>query len=203
MTPDERSVHVTGEVFNHRLLWFTAQTLVARAREQREGSYHGYLGAVLFSYFAFEAFLNFLGSKIAPETWAQEKTFFSKPPFRGAHGKLRFLAEKTKCELDPRSRPWITLKQLTAARFAVTHAHAENVDEVFLAPSVEELPTHKPPILFRYGEPEFAERILEDAEHAADQLCQAALASDFDLSPHSRYAFKGTMWAQGGWLPAE
>ncbi|HET8761246.1 MAG TPA: hypothetical protein VFN94_09265, partial [Nitrospiria bacterium] len=78
-----REAHITGEIFNHRLLWHTAESLAERGRENEEGSYHAFLASVLFAYFAMEALLNFLGSRLAPEVWAKEKEFFSTKPYRG------------------------------------------------------------------------------------------------------------------------
>jgi hypothetical protein len=182
----------------------TAESLADAARKTEEGSYHGFLASVLFSYFAFEAFLNFLGYRIATDQWKNERTFFSTDPYRGTFGKLRFLAEKCQVNIDLKQRPWSTLKELSTARYAVTHAHLDRVDQVVRAATAAELPSHVPPVIFRYGERDFAELVLADVEAAGDQILQAAIARGADeIDPHGPKAFRGMMWHQGGWLAAE
>jgi hypothetical protein len=73
--PAEYEAHLTGEIFNHQLLWHTVQSLLERGADDEEGSYHTNLAAVLFAYFAFEGFLNFLGEGVAKKQWQDERQF--------------------------------------------------------------------------------------------------------------------------------
>ena len=200
MSESHYSAHLTGEVYNHRLLWHTVESLAARAREQQEGSYHAYLAAALFSYFAFEAFLNFLGDRVAHDAWGREREFFSKDPYRGTYGKLRYLSEACGYTMDATKRPAKSLQELAKARFAVTHARSETIDEVFRAAKSADLPMNKDPVLFAYGEPEFADRLISDVEAVADALLARAIMKEGeDVFPGPR-AFQGMIWQQGGHL---
>ncbi len=50
--------HLTGEFLTHRTLWLTAQRFLAAGMGEPKGSFYPLLAATVFSYFAFEAFLN-------------------------------------------------------------------------------------------------------------------------------------------------
>jgi hypothetical protein len=202
MSSESYAARITGEIFSHRLLWHTAQSLHKRASKEPSGSYHGYLAAVMFTFFASEAFLNFLGEKVAPDEWSQERDVFSKDPYRGTYGKLRLLCERLK--LKPGSnRPWSSLEELAEARFAVVHARPDRVDQVFKASRPEDVPTHRDPVIFAYGEAAFATRVMDDAEEVADQLMTAALAAGYRLDAHGPRAFRGMTWHQGGHVARE
>ena len=50
-----------------------------------------HISAMLLAYLTYEAYINFLGDRFASETWRDEKEFFSKKPYQGLEGKLKFL----------------------------------------------------------------------------------------------------------------
>ena len=65
----------------HRLLWECClrQSEVAEiARKDKSGPLYFELSAMLMAYFTYEAYLNFLGERVAPEAWKDERTYFTE-----------------------------------------------------------------------------------------------------------------------------
>src|SRR5690606_33857575 len=111
--------HLTGEHFTHRYLWHCSLTLDAQASREEGGSAAFELAALLFVYLAFEAYLNYLGPRVCPEEWKDERKSFgaeSKNRFRGTLGKLRLVADRTGLVLDTGTRPYQTIAELDRRR---------------------------------------------------------------------------------------
>ena len=85
--------------------------------------------------------------------------------------------------------------QLLASR----DSHLGN-DEVFRAVNSADLPTNKDPVMFAYGEPEFAYRVITDVEAVADALLSQAIAKEGEDAFPGPRAFHGMIWRQGGHL---
>ncbi len=47
------------------------------------------LSAMLMAYLTYEAYLNFLGTRVTPSDWENEREFFRKAPYKGTEGKLK------------------------------------------------------------------------------------------------------------------
>ena len=77
---------------------------------------------MLLAYMTFESYVNFLGDRLAPEIWVEEKSFFNKKPYKGLEGKLKFLFEKLKIEPPPKGeRPYQTFQKLNQLRTYLAH----------------------------------------------------------------------------------
>ena len=115
------------EVFNHRILWTTAQKNLAKSRESTNDALYFALSAMLMMYFSFEGYLNWLGHLIAPEVWKIEKDFFNKPPYQGTLGKYLFLSKVLILESPDNSKaPFQTVKDLQQLRDRAVHPRAEH-----------------------------------------------------------------------------
>ena len=114
------------EIYNHRILWMVAErNLQTATSSQKEATFHA-LGAMLLHFFAFEGYLNWLGNRIAPEVWKEEKEFFSRPPYRGSLGKYRFLAKVVRLPVpDVSHGPFQTAKDLLKLRDMAVHPKAD------------------------------------------------------------------------------
>jgi hypothetical protein len=44
---------------------------------------------MVFGFQTVEAYLNFVGERLAPEIWDDERNYFRREPYRGWDGKLR------------------------------------------------------------------------------------------------------------------
>jgi hypothetical protein len=82
-------------------------------------------------YFTFEAYLNFVGSSVEPAAWKDERKFFSKKPYRGTQGKLKFLCKKYQIKLNPNKRPYLTVREAGWLRDCLAHGKPDRyVSEV-------------------------------------------------------------------------
>jgi len=89
------------------------------------------LGAMLLYFFAFEGYLNWLGNRVAPEVWQEEREFFSRPPYQGGLGKYRFLAKVVRLPAPDASQgPFQTAKDLLKLRDMAVHPKAEAGDRL-------------------------------------------------------------------------
>jgi hypothetical protein len=74
---------VEEEIYTHEYLWRSASMLVEKAEAEEQASYHLLLPALMMSFLAFEAFVNFCGFVLLPELWREEKRHFKgKRPSR-------------------------------------------------------------------------------------------------------------------------
>lgn len=84
------------------------------------------LSAMFLFFAAFEGYLNWLGSRVAPEVWKDERQFFSRSPFQGTLGKYRFLATIIHISNpDPSQGPFQTANDLLELRNMVAHPKTE------------------------------------------------------------------------------
>lgn len=114
------------EVYNHRILWATAQKNLAKSRESEDDALYFALSSMLMMYFSFEGYLNWLGHLIAPEVWEMERDFFKKPPYQGTLGKYLFLSKVLVLESPDKSKaPFQTVKDLQQLRDRAVHTRVE------------------------------------------------------------------------------
>ncbi|MGR8998515.1 MAG: hypothetical protein ACU88J_05645 [Gammaproteobacteria bacterium] len=122
----EQEPNQTFETYNHRILWRAAEGNLRQATSSTGDAKFFALGAMFLFFAAFEGYLNWLGTRIAPEIWQVERQFFSRSPFQGTLGKYRFLA-KILClpNPDPSQGSFQTAKDLLELRDMVAHPKAE------------------------------------------------------------------------------
>jgi hypothetical protein len=102
---------ITGQGFSHQYLWNCATTLLTQPETKSPKDMHFEMAGMVMAYFTFEAYLNFVGSSVEPAAWKDERNFFSKRPYRGTEGKLKFLCEKYQIKLNPDKRPCLTVRE--------------------------------------------------------------------------------------------
>lgn len=189
--------HVEGENLNHRLLWFIVRRQLEHGQAKPAGAYHDDLVAMVFALHSMEAYLNFIGERLAPDVWSKEREYFSKAPYRGFAGKMKKVLELVQLEEPPRDvRPYSTvwlLKNLRdqiahpkTERYAFTAQHApDDIKALYVAP-FQGLVTH-----------ENAEMAYEDIEKFADTIHDRARARLRDIIVGSK-AFRGPLSLGGG-----
>ena len=169
----KQKAKVVGEYFTHNTLWRTAKRFLDDGRAEPKGSFYPFLASVVFAYFAFEAFLNTALREVDPDTWKNERRFFSRGKYRGGTmGKFRFLALKSGAPFDVSSRPVQTLVEMTRARNFLAHARVDEYDVVVAAERLDD-PKWVQGKLDQYSSEHFATRAIEDIEKAADALVTA------------------------------
>jgi hypothetical protein len=116
---------VSAQFYTHKMLWIAAR-LHHDAGARDLGMYpYLYLSSQILCYFTFEAYLNFLGERLFPETWAKEQEVFSEDPYRGTLGKFDFISERIGFSAEKGKRPYQTLKTLHDLRKQVVHGRTE------------------------------------------------------------------------------
>jgi hypothetical protein len=115
------------EIYNHRILWTTAQKNLNSSRTSKDDSLYFALSAILMMYFAFEGYINWLGNLIAPDKWDNEREFFSRSPYQGTLGKYLFLSEHLSLPTPNKSDgPFQRVKDIQRLRDKAVHPKAES-----------------------------------------------------------------------------
>src|SRR5947209_6836825 len=137
-----------GENLTHRVLWQCCLRQAEIARKIEKGRKYFDLTTMLMAYFAYEAYLNFVGSRVAAADWANERAFFAKPPYQGTEGKLQRIV--VVCGLPAVSkgaRPYQTIEHLARLRDLIAHAKPDRYEREIEHSVDEERPMFGPYLL--------------------------------------------------------
>jgi len=129
-----------GEEYLHKDVWRVVQRQLDYAETNPQGALYDDLVAMVFAFHAIEGYLNYVGEKIAPDLWRDEKTKFSE---NGVTGKLAAICER--CGLgspDYGKSPYGTLSELKKLRNAMAHPRTRKTG------GTVEYDERKPPPLF-------------------------------------------------------
>jgi hypothetical protein len=169
-----RNVRVSGEHYVDLELWHTATYLLDIGANRTRGQSHPLLAASVFAFFAFEAYLNEVGRRLAPDVWTKERTFFAKGKYQGTLGKFRYLSELTGYHYSASRRPFQTVRHLATVRDKLAHGRVETFDVRTSLKRADSVGTT--PRLREWGELSFAKRAVADIKALADGLMAAAKA---------------------------
>lgn len=123
-----------GEELTHRLLWEIVEVHSKEALARQEGWFYPSVVARVFAYHTVEAYLNYVGERIAPEIWKDERKYFQKDPYRGALGKLRQVMDLVALDWTPNDRPLKTILELKEIRDMIAHGRPEKLEGEKLHP---------------------------------------------------------------------
>ncbi len=114
------SIHITKErqLITYSDFWNTSKFLLENGQSKESGSYYQFLGSLIFSAFAFEAFLNHIGEYLFT-SWPRLERQLSH------HAKLALIAEKLDFNVDYGTMPWQIIPQLFGFRNKVAHGKNE------------------------------------------------------------------------------
>ncbi len=113
---------VEEEIYTHEYLWRSSSTLLNQ--NDPDLSYHHLLPALLLSFMAFEAFINFLGIVLLPNLWKDEKTNFKG---KGIEGKINEIVSMLPQFTWKKGQyPYQRIKQLEAFRGLVAHGNVNS-----------------------------------------------------------------------------
>lgn len=166
---------VEGERFLHKDLWRVVERQLDHAAAIPRGAFYDDLVAMVFALHALEAYLNFVGERIAPETWKDEREYFRKEPHRGFDGKVRKVLELVGIaeplrDVRPYSTVWLLkdLRDLIAhgksIRFSGVVEHGMDEDPSLFQSPLRDVVTH-----------ENAQRARDDVRAFADTIHAAAI----------------------------
>jgi hypothetical protein len=112
---------VSEEVYTHEYLWRAAKVMAEESESSERNALYFRITALLMSYLAFEAFINFLGQILFPEVWANEKEAF-KGKGDVVEAKISKLTEKlVNFEWRKGAEPYQKIKRLKDFRDMVIH----------------------------------------------------------------------------------
>ena len=138
---------VEGERFIHKELWRVVMRQLDHAKRVPAGAFYDDLVAMVFAFHALEAYLNYVGGKLAPNIWKDERNYFRKEPYRGFHGKIRKLFELAGLPEPARdTRPYSTVWLLKDLRDLMAHGKVEKISDVFDHSRDEESPWVQTPL---------------------------------------------------------
>jgi hypothetical protein len=115
-----------GEYVTYKLLWAVAQHQVEHSEQQPRGSDFDRIAAMIFAFFALEAYLNFILEKLAPDVWKAERSYFRGAGFLGKLKKVSQLAKMPAPDFG--SDPYGTIRLLEKFRNDMVHAHTEKLE---------------------------------------------------------------------------
>lgn len=116
-----------GEEISHRVLWGVVKEQVKEGLERKQGWFNPSVVARVFAYHTVEAYLNYVGERIAPEIWQDERNYFRKEPYRGALGKMRKVMDLVGILWTPDDRPLKTVLELKQIRDLIAHGKPEKL----------------------------------------------------------------------------
>ncbi len=161
------------QTYTHRVLWECVKRQLEKAKEKPAGSFYFWLSAMVMGYMVFEAYLNYVGETLAPEEWDEERTFFSKAPYKGSQGKLQFLLDRYGINsFDKSTRPFNSVFALKSIRDEIAHAKPHHEEQTVTHPSNVIAPFTRPWLQNRVNEKE-ATRLLDDLEIFINSIHQS------------------------------
>lgn len=98
--------------------WNTSRFLLENGKRDERGSYYQFLGSLVFSAFAFEAFLNHIGEHLY-SSWPELERKLSH------RAKLALIAERLDFTVSYGRQPWQTIPKLFGFRDKVAHGKNE------------------------------------------------------------------------------
>lgn len=127
-----------GRELLHRHLWEIVEEQAGIAAEREREWFRPTLVAMVFAFHTVEAYLNYVGEKLAPDIWADERNYFRKESYRGWEGKLRKVLELVGIAWTPDERPLKTTLELRDLRDLIAHGKSERLQGELLHDSIDE-----------------------------------------------------------------
>ena len=114
---------VVEEVYTHEYLWRAATAIAARLDADAEDTHHLALPALLATFLAYEAFVNFCGHVLLPEVWKREKENFKG---KTLEHKVKIIASNLPMFVWRKGeRPYETIRSLSAFRNLIAHGKVQ------------------------------------------------------------------------------
>jgi hypothetical protein len=182
-----------GEHLLHRLLWNVVQDHSERVRELEREWFEQSLVAMVFAFHTVEAYLNYVGERLVPKIWEDEREFFRHKPYRGFDGTLRKVLELVGLSWVSEETPLKTILELKELRDLIAHGKPEKLKGEFVHPLGTEAPALTSTIRQMVTPKEKLEKVLREVE---DTLCQIHSLAKAKIKPDDvwfgNHPFQGT-----------
>jgi hypothetical protein len=188
---------IRGVYYTDVQLWLTARRLRAIGKSLPVGSFHPNLAAWTFGFFAFEAFVNEMGSRLDPDVFRTKETERAFFKTRGETGsslqKFGYLSEITGHNYRIDRGPYQAVLALAAIRDFLAHARSEEYAVTTKAKFADMTSLKHQAEMLKWGDGQFTDEALKNIEALADDFMKAVKASpDHEHLVVDRYsAFDG------------
>ena len=143
--------------------WHTSRIFLQLGIENPKGSYHQFLGSIVFTAFALEAFLNHVGESLFV-SWPDLEKLTPK-------GKINVITEKLQIDVNYGEVPWQVVPEIFGVRNKVGHGKTELLqDEQML--SVDSYDELMGEILRAPWQQSATRENAEKARERVEQLCK-------------------------------
>lgn len=127
----ETTIRKHGEVRTFVTLRYSSWCLLDRAKEKRDGWFYECMASLVFSAFAFEAYLNHVGSRSC--------SFWNSIERISYRDKITVLADLFEFDADFGKRPFQTIGELFGMRNLLAHGRTEYVDKTFTVTAIPDI----------------------------------------------------------------
>jgi len=149
-----------GEHYLHRVLWNIVQRQLDFAKNNKRGSTYDCIVVMTFTFLTVEAYVNFIGERLAPDLWKIERKHFKRT---GILGKIAKVVELCGIEiLQDNKEPYQTILSLKKFRDLISHIKPKKVTIYEEHPVGVEIDPFRAPF-------EGFTINIENAEHCAKQ----------------------------------
>jgi hypothetical protein len=173
-------IQVNEEIYTHEYLWRSSTKLLDLATDD---SYHYLMPSLLMSYLAFEAFINFCGYAVLPETWKNEKEHFKG---KGIEGKIEEIVDLVpEFKWNKGTPPYQTVRKIADYRDMM--AHGKVVASSYTAEE-KEIGSH-----FRYDhdwDKYLTQEFVKKARDCIQSFSELLLIELREVSDHPHLIFK-------------
>ncbi|MDP3553082.1 hypothetical protein [Methylocystis sp.] len=160
-----------SEEYLHKAAWSVVKRQLQRAETERRGALYDDLVAMVFAFHSFEGYLNYVGEKIAPDLWKDEKHAFRSDIYK----KLKAICELCNIDRPDKSkRPYSTIQALQTLRDRMAHPKTHRAKGETKFVEGEEPEIFSPTLLDTLVSHESALQARDDVREIADLIHPAA-----------------------------
>ena len=158
----------------HRTVWRVVIRQIEYAEANPTGALYDYLVAMVFALHSIEGYINFLGERVAPELWEDERA-----TFKGASltEKLKVVCERCGIGAPPKGkRPYSTVLELKGLRDKIVHPKTQTIKRSIGFDADHPPPLFAESLLATLVSPQKALRARDDVKRIVHELHNAAVA---------------------------
>lgn len=160
-----------GEALPHRFLWEIVEEQAKLASDREREWSKPALVAMVFAFHTVEAYLNFVGERLAPEVWRDERNYFRREPYRGWDGKLRKVMELVGMPCpDLVKRPLKTILELRELRDLIAHPKPEKLTREIVHDDGTEAPSLVSTLRSKFTPKDRLTRAVHDVEQFLNRV---------------------------------
>jgi hypothetical protein len=119
--------------------------------------------------------LNYVGERLAPDVWKDERNNFRREPYRGLEGKIRKVLELVGFPWQPTTEPLKTILELKSLRDLIAHGKAEKRSGEIVHAGSGDMSFPASTLQRMVGSRENLKQVLSKVENFLNQIHQLAI----------------------------